>query len=157
MIWSQHPPTPETVPVWDFLKATLEHGGTTATLYFLTLIAGGLGLRVMWKRNQELTDQMVGHAKELEVAKAAASEEYAARLANVEQANAARLVELEQAHADEVRRLASRVDELQEQRVTDTREVTEKVVAHIGHIDTTVEKLGTAVDVLIELSGRRRP
>ena len=45
---------------------------------------------------------------------------------------------------------------LQEKRVVDAREVTERVVTHVGNVDRTMAKLETELDVLLQLQ-RRNP
>lgn len=130
--------------MWDFLTKLLDHSGTIAVFYSVSMGAAGLAIRAMWNHNQKLHSQLsdANTAKDEAVKKA--TEDYAARVALIEVS-----------HGVRVDTLHKRIDELQEKRVRETRETTEKVVGHIGHIDATMDKLGTAVDVLIDLSGRR--
>lgn len=102
-------------------------------------------MRALWKKTHTLHDRIVELQAAAEKSKREAAEAYAEALRAGAEKGTARLEEL-----------ARRVDDLQERRVKEAREVTEKVVKHIGHIDATVDKLGTAVDVLIDMSGGRR-
>lgn len=130
--------------MWDFLTKLLDHAGFIALFYSVSMTAAGLAIRAMWVHNQKLHDQLTDAAEAKDAAVRKVVEDYVARVSLIEAAHAARVDGLHQ-----------RIDGLQEKRVSETRETTEKVVGHIGHIDATMDKLGTAVDVLIDLSGRR--
>jgi len=125
--------------VWDFLAKVLEHGGTAAALYFLTLIGVGAALLALWKQNQAIHTRLV----EVEAGKERERKELA-------ELHAKRLRELTDAHAQEVAALVKRLDEIQDRRVNEAQTITEKVLTHIAHIDRSVEKLGAAVDVLVD-------
>jgi hypothetical protein len=44
--------------VWQFLSDVLQEGGAVAALFFLLLIACGIGFRALWQQNQGLHLQM---------------------------------------------------------------------------------------------------
>ncbi len=52
--------------------------------------------------------------------------------------------------------LTSRIDELQERRVSETRSATEKVIGYVGHIDAFANKLEATIDVLLRASREGR-
>jgi predicted PurR-regulated permease PerM len=67
-----------------------------------------------------------------------------------------RMVEQNEQYLQRFEQLRQQLNELQERRVEETRNITTKVVEHVARVDHSMEKVATTLDVLIELSGKRR-
>lgn len=149
--------------MWDFLSDVLEQAGAVAALYALTLLGVAFGIRVLWKAHKEAMEKLAKVQKEeaekrLEARKSYETERSSMREDHTKLLNSLRdehdkeLKNALKAHQEAAAKYAERLDALQERRVTEMRDVTAKVVQHIASIDTTVGKLGTAVDVLVRIS-----
>jgi ubiquinone biosynthesis protein UbiJ len=65
------------------------------------------------------------------------------------------IVELQATHAEQIAEVQDKLNELQERRVAEAKNVTKEVIEHVSQIDRSLEKLESSLDVLIEFSGRR--
>jgi len=129
--------------VWEFLTKVLDKGGVVAALFFLLVIGFGIAVRVLWKQNQELQRKL--HTQ---------SEAHAELIRSVAETHAVeRKVQTDEC-STQLMTLSSRIDQLQEQRVDETRDVTIKMMTYISNVDRFVSKLETAIDVLIQ-AGRK--
>lgn len=149
--------------MWDFLSDVLEQAGVVAALYALTLLGVAFGIRVLWKAHKEALEKLAKVQKEEAEKRLEARKSQEAERENMREAHIKQLTSLRDEHEKELKEAltaqrdaavnyAERLDALQERRVTEMRDVTTKVVQHISSIDTTVGKLGTAVDVLVRIS-----
>lgn len=125
--------------MWQFLSDVLEKGGVVAALFFLLAIGFGVTVRVLWQQNQALHRQL--HEQ---------SETHAALIRSMSSGYVAeRKMQSDECTA-QLMSLTNRIDELQEQRVDEAREVTIKMMTYISNVDRFVTKLETAIDVLIQ-------
>lgn len=125
--------------MWSFLAEVLKQGGVVALLFTVMAVGFVLTVRVLWRQNQGL------HAKLQEKDNQRATE-----ITNLVQKHSDNIREQQEECAEQLQRMASRIDDLQERRVTEAQEVTEKVVTYVGHIDQAVDKMESAIDVLIQ-------
>lgn len=153
--------------MWEFLTGVLEQAGAVAALFFVTLLGAGAALRALWKANQQALAKVAEIQKEesgkrIEMRKAHEADRAKLLAAHTEELKALRdehdreLRGIIEARKDDAATYAQRLDALQERRVTETRDVTTKVVQHIASIDTTVGKLGAAIDMLVRVTDQRR-
>jgi len=151
--------------VWDFLSEVLEQAGVVATLYVLTLLGVAFGMRMLWKAHKEALEKLADVQREEADKRLKLREAYEAERDSMREAHSKVIAALNDEHDrelkdalngrhDDAAKYAERLDALQERRVTEVRDVTTKVVQHIASIDTTVGKLGTAVDVLVRISNQ---
>jgi hypothetical protein len=66
------------------------------------------------------------------------------------------LASLQEKRRIEAENYAIRLDTLQEKRVMEAQRVTEEIVRHIEHTRTSMDKVSTAMDVLIDMSRHDR-
>lgn len=98
--------------MWDFVNAILEKGGVAAALLALVIIGCGIAIRQLWKQNQELQAQLVTQGAQ-----------YTKR---IEELAAQHVTDRKQQSNEFAARLttsAERVDELQERRIKEAREI----------------------------------
>ena len=141
----------------------LEKAGVVAGLFFIVLVAAGLAVRALWKANVEerkefhkkLDELTASHAKQ--IADLTKSHKEAVTLISDKH------VASNNSMADEIGtqisavvkkndELQGKLDSLQERRVSETRDNTERVMSYIKHIDGFVMKLEAAIDVLLKAS-----
>lgn len=125
--------------MWTFLSEVLKQGGLVALLFTVFAIGFVVTIRVLWKQNQDLHTKLQSK-----------DNQRANEITALVQQHSENLREQQEECAEQLQRMASRIDDLQERRVTEAQEVTEKVVNYIGHIDQAVDKMESAIDVLIQ-------
>lgn len=125
--------------MWNFLSEVLKQGGLVALLFTVLAIGFVLTIRVLWKQNQDLHVKLQSK-----------DDQRASEITALVQRHSEQIREQQEECAEQLQRMASRIDDLQERRVTEAQEVTEKVVTYIGHIDQAVDKMESAIDVLIQ-------
>lgn len=125
--------------MWTFLSEVLKQGGLVALLFTVMAVAFAAIVRVLWKQNQELHNKI--QTKD---------DQRAQEVTELVQRHSEQIRDQQEECAEQLQRMASRIDDLQERRVTEAQEVTEKVVTYIGHIDQAVDKMESAIDVLIQ-------
>jgi len=138
--------------VWNFLSDVLEQAGIVAALYMLTLVGVAFGMRVLWKAHTEALEKLAKVQKEEAEKQIDARKSYEAERISMRDEHNKELRSALKAYQEAAAKYAERLDALQERRVTEMRDVTTKLVQHIASIDSTVGKLGTAVDVLVRIS-----
>jgi Skp family chaperone for outer membrane proteins len=157
---------------FKFLDNVLNKGGVVATLFFVLVFACGFAIRVLWNRNQALHKQVLdhsqalkntveSHSRQLQKLQATHADQlqklqatHADQLQTMARANTDEMKSLAEQHTGEKRVMGTRIDDLQERRVDETRSITEKVMAYIQHIDTFVAKLEVTIDVLMNAARR---
>lgn len=133
------------------MGSVLEKGGVVAALFFLLTIAFGFAVRALWNENQSLHRQLQEQADD----KKKMAEEYAQSLRTQAEKHTREWRAQADEFAEQLMTLTTRIDELQERRVSEMRAFTEKVVNYIGHIDNFANKLEATIDVLLRASGGR--
>lgn len=129
--------------MWEFLLELLKKHGAVAVAFVVLIVAFGVAVRVLWKANKALQEQLNAEKQShLEEVKAIVHE-HAEQREQQQQECQARL-----------KALSERLDELQERRVTEAQEVTEKVVNYIGNIDQAVAQMEQAIEFVIQ-AGRK--
>lgn len=125
--------------MWSFLSDVLKEGGLVALLFTVVMVGFVVTIRILWKQNQDL------HAK-LQIK----DEYHASEVKGLVKEHVERSRKQQEECAGQVQQLAERIDQLQERRVTEAQEVTEKTLNYIGHIDQAVDKMESAIDILIQ-------
>lgn len=130
--------------MWDFVNAILEKGGVAAALLALVIIGCGIAIRQLWKQNQELQAQLVTQGAQ-----------YTKR---IEELAAQHVTDRKQQSNEFAARLttsAERVDELQERRIKEARDVTERVMSYMSHFDQFAAKLETLIEMILSERSKR--
>lgn len=149
--------------MWDAFNNVLEKGGVVAALFFVVIIAAGIAIRALWKANsddkkefQKKIDELTAsHAKQIADLTKAHKESIALLSDKHAESNNAMSDEIGAQIAAVVKKneeLQSKLDGLQERRVSETRDNTERVMSYIKHMDGFVMKLEAAIDVLLKAS-----
>lgn len=156
--------------VWQFLSKVLEHGGTTALLYVLTLLAAFFVIRALWNRVRDADAKVAAvdatveavrraeHSKRSEMRAAVEAEkvELERRLTQekIEAVDAinTQLLELAEERRAEAHRYAVRIDELQEKRVAEIGAIVERVVRHVEITKNALDRLNAGLDVVVDLT-----
>lgn len=125
--------------MWGFLKEILEQAGFVAALFTLVLLAAGGAVVVLYRRNQKLNEQLEEAAKDA-----------AKKAEEKDRAHADELKAVADEHARQLTKLSKRIDELQERRVREAGDLTERVMTHIKHIDQFAAKIDATIDVILK-------
>jgi len=138
-----------------WLSVAREHGIAIA-LSVAVIVGFAFAIYRLWKTNQELstTLQMQSelHASKIEEL----SKTHADAIRDTLRSHTEEIKALADQHTQEKRAMGQRIDQLQEIRVTESRERTEKVMAYIQHIDQFVAKLEATIDILMGAASRRQ-
>jgi len=142
---------------WDFLGTVSAQAGIVAAILFAVLLLALTLTGLLLKANLDLT-------KKLTELKKPGGTEAAAVVHRCEAAHHAMETAMEKFRegiVEEARKsqaqvvvLASRVDELQELRVREGREDQQAMARYIASIDHNINKVGTTMDVMVELMRR---
>lgn len=130
--------------MWDFVNAILEKGGVAAALLALVIIGCGVAIRQLWKENQTLQMQLRTQTDQ--------------HLNKMQELTAQYVSERKQQSSDFAVRLtanAERVDELQERRIKEARDVTERVMSYMSHFDQFAAKLETLIEMILSERSKR--
>jgi uncharacterized protein HemX len=130
--------------MWEFLGNMLEQGGVVATLFTLVVLGCSAAIVALWKQNQKLMVASRSHAQALQKA----AETYAKQVHELHDKFSMEKKLQRDESAVQLVSLAKRIDELQERRIHEASDLTERVMSHIGHIDRFVGKLEATIDAL---------
>lgn len=123
--------------MWEFFTTLARDHGLAAVIAVGVMVSFGVAIRALWKKNQELQEQLREQEKF-----------HTKNLAEKDKA----LTEKEKECADELRlvtvQFVERLQQLQEKRVDEAREVTKVVVTHVETTKNSVEKIRTAMETL---------
>lgn len=129
--------------MWEFLRDMLEKGGVAATVLALVVIGCGIAIRHLWRENQALQAQIRTITEQYAQQTRTLAETYVTERKQQSHDFAARLV----AHSE-------RVDDLQERRIKEARDLTERAMSYMQHFDQFAAKLETLIEMIV--SERRR-
>lgn len=156
--------------MWAFLGEVLQQFGLAAVVMIAVIGGAGFAIYHQWKQNNALHEARKKDAEEYakEIAKlnelrVKEADEHALKIASIAAAHEQAKAHLAAAHADRLKamaddareqlvRFSGRIDSLQELRVTDTRDTSEKVMEYMTHFDRFAAKLEATIDVLLSVS-----
>jgi hypothetical protein len=157
--------------MWEFADSLLERSGVVAGLLFLAIVTMAGVVGVLWRKTEKLhaqamaaiataSDNIRGHADATAQLLKTHAEEMRRlsdlrieELKTVAATHASATQAMAAENAKQVLTLSQRIDELQERRVREAGELTERVMDHIRNIDRFASKLEATIDVL--RGGRR--
>lgn len=138
--------------MWDAFNNVLEKGGVVAALFFVVIASSGLAVRALWLSNEKQRKEFAEKLDELTEAHQQAIDAVSDEHRKSTLALADELGKQIAAVVGKNHELQSKLDSIQERRVVETKDSTERVMAYIKHIDAFVLKLEAAIDVLLRAS-----
>jgi hypothetical protein len=153
--------------VWDFAGRVLDSSGAVAALLFVAICTMAAVVGVLWRKTEKLHDQAMqaiaaattsiqGHADTTtSLLKSHAddmrrlSEQRVDELKALAATHAAAVATMATDQSKQLTTLASRIDELQERRIREAADLTERVLVHIKNIDRFAAQLEATVDVVL--------
>lgn len=153
--------------MWEFLKTVLEEHGLSAAVLISVIIASGVAIRALYKRTMDMAKEMADirlkeHEKRSEMRAATTAD-----VAQLKEAHTSEVAALKLHHAEALGRVqeewrkdearcASRIDELQERRVSEGQEFVREATRHVASTREEIGKIGRSMDVLTDvMTGRR--
>jgi uncharacterized protein len=138
--------------MWEVFNNFLEKAGVVASLFLLALAASGLAVRALWQSNErqrkEFLDQIDSLKASYEKSIKTLSDENQRAVDSLADELAEQISFVVRKNED----LHDKVDAIQEKRVLETRDNTQRMMAYISHMDAFVLKLDAAIDVLLKAS-----
>lgn len=138
--------------MWEAFNNVLEKGGVVAALFFVVLISFGFAVRALWNSNEK---QRKDFAEQIQALKSSCDQSLNKISEENQKAVGLLAEELGKQLAAVVSKneeLHDKVDSIQERRVTETKDNTERMMSYIRHTDAFVLKLEAAIDVLLKAS-----
>ena len=151
--------------MWEFLGNVAGTYGFGALIALIALGGMGFAVRELWKRNKELANGPTSKRMEAiedqlkELVRVGGDirtlrDEHGIQLAALRKEFTERLTVVQGARQDETAAYARRVDELQEKRLSEMKEVVTAVVRSSIETNTAVGKISDTMDTLTDVMAR---
>lgn len=153
--------------MWEFLGTVLERHGLAAAVLIAVMIGSAVAIRTLYKRNQELGKEMADLVKTEHDKRSKMRESTTAEIANLKEAYTSEIAGMKEHHAQALARVqeewrkdearcATRIDELQERRVSEMQVFVREATQHVASTRQEIGKISRSMDVLTDVMVGRR-
>lgn len=140
--------------MWEFLGNVLEQYGLAVVVIFATYAGLGIAIRELWKRLHTERDDAGKIAKAHEEAIAKILRDEHEKRGTMRSEHEREIAQLRGQLLGDAARFAERLDQLQEKRNDELREVLRESLEHMGATRGSVEKITEAMSTLRDLLRR---